>query len=195
MAKISLWRMDWNSNDAIWWNNGSDTSITYDSAWPTGKSAVFSNSGDEISLWASTNLDIWNLSISYWINTSSAGSNWVYKNWSWWNQNVWTFETTFLSWDWGSGSATVVFWDQTDWEWQRIVCTRDGTNLRVYINWVEDSNSPTASSNLWADAENKYFWDSAGFGMVWSLSEASIDSSVLSNAEIKNDYAYWKWFF
>lgn len=72
---VSYYKFEWNSNDSVWSNNGTDTSITYSSG--NGKIlqwAWFNGTSSFISIWTWLNTTmIWSSwSISFWGNSTTA---------------------------------------------------------------------------------------------------------------------------
>jgi hypothetical protein len=114
--------------------------------------------------------------------------------------------------NWGSGDGTVCAWCKcssgvgvqvesdtlaNDDVWRYIVGVRDGNNLRLYINGVEDPNSPTditgygnidISDPLFIGAGTNGTGGSPGNWLNGSVSSVQIYNRALSPAEVLQNY-------
>jgi hypothetical protein len=62
---IAYYKLDWNSNDSVGTNNGTDTAITY-SAGKIGQCAGYTNSTSKIVITENTSMALTEFSISFW---------------------------------------------------------------------------------------------------------------------------------
>jgi hypothetical protein len=202
---ISYYKLEANSNDSVWSNNWTDTSISYVSGkiwncasfnWST--STMIMNATDifwtqpiSISLWAYLNtLPSWYCILASYVD-STVDSNILDKNIT----VTSSWDARFFVYDWASKYAISTASIST-WVWNHIVWTYDWITLRVYVNWVLWW---TTVSAFWTyNFANPKIWISWNVTWTvdrvnWKIDELWIYSRALSWSEVSQLYNGWAW--
>lgn len=187
-----------------WWVTNVD--------WISGKGAFWQSTyaNSDIRLWVSS--DLWNTStivaISFWYSPTVTPTAWQagfliwystlqnmqrvsYRNDSvTWNQ-VWV-NCNFL---WDTNVNLNILWTLTIWKWYNIISYRNWVNWWFWIDWVIKSTSTNVSS----DTNNLWFWIFEDWNRhfaawPWKADEVRVYNHQPTIAEIKNQYAFYKWF-
>jgi len=209
-APYAFYKLDWNSNDAVWSNNWTDTSITYSAGdWKIVQGALFTRaSNSKINIPAfnpNTASNPW--SAQAWIKTSITWS-WILQyslisRRTWTNtfqlamvSNIWSWTTNLQLNDWWVTSTYIETWVINDWNWHHIVVTSSSnTSAKIYKDWTL-ANSSTAFSfitqsiangnNIWNFDANWRWWD-------WDIDEVGYWWVELTAAEVTALYNSWSW--
>jgi len=163
---VSYWKLDGNSTDSVGSNNGTDTSITYGTAYgKINQGADFNGTTSHIEMSGSGTLDITgnNISISCWFNLDTIPAS----------GNIMTFVGHYVSdpsltpsyggydlrihnnsgtpeFDFvihtGSTAPMVTYiYTPSTGTWYHLVTTNDGTTLRLYLNGTEVASATGGS--------------------------------------------------
>lgn len=196
---ISYWRMEWNSNDSKWSNNGTDANITYWSSY--GKFwqwASFNGSNSYISIPDNDAFDFgsWNFTISYWINITDLSNSpsplakWIYNsNWRYITYTASLLQ--FICYSWWVKGTTFSHWVSL-WKWEHYAYVRSWTNGKRYKNWVEQTLA--TDNTIWtitANSSNMIIWQFTNLAsnkLNGSLDDIAIFSRDLSSTEITTLY-------
>lgn len=208
MALIWEWTLNWNSNDTLWVNNWTDTSISY-VTWYKWQCASFNGSTSIIKLPASSIRPTWNFTVNAWINTSNT---WTYKaiaqtysqlspSISWYRLLVNNLnKVEFLSWKntWyvlntdykvlaGSTSVTTGNWTMVTWVY-------NWSTLEVFVNGVSDwsvawtNNAVYQSDSKPSIGANNYQSTTINDYFNWLIDEVRVYDSVENPLTIYNSY-------
>ncbi len=165
---VSYYRMEGNSNDAVSSNNGTDTSITYNSGNGKFNQGAGFGGSSNISLGDPASLDVSQISIAFWLqvgdltNDSVPASKWDSDPNSW---------VMYID---GSGSSgftdklrfNVIINEQapswnlkatsnnalTTGTWYHVVGTYDGSTVKLYINGTLQSDYTSISGTIRASS-------------------------------------------
>lgn len=208
---LAYWKMEWNSNDSVWSNNGTDTAITYSSgngkisqgAWFNGSTSriqlptnTFLNSKTKVTFnyWVTFNDHlVGTLRSTLWVQTNYVGAiNSQYQSVSG-TDHIFSFATA-----WTTPWVTVVnIWNTTVWVWYMLTHTFDTVALKVetFLNWT--SMGSQTFSVLPAINVSTVFDIWRAFDTTrlhnWNLDEFGIWDRVLNGSEITQLYNWWLW--
>ena len=194
---IWYYKLDSNSNDSIWSNHWTDTSITY-SAWKIWNCAWYTSSTSKIVITENTSLALTEFSISFWFN--AAGTTWfrpifrrsaafmqwyaVYMSWA----NIYWYIGNWA--DIATPAQSVSAWTWYKWllRWSNTTKT---LSLRIN-NWTPQTITTwTNITNSWVlnflyDVPNATSWNS-------KIDEVAIYNRVISDSEDDILYNSWNW--
>lgn len=199
---LAYYKLDWNSNDSVGSNDWTDTSITYWTDYgKINQWALFNGSSSEISIWTSTDFDFSNnFTVSFWFKNSRDSSYrmfirknyitvWTYR---WWNiiktkDNKVRFEAVT-----GTGTAYQIFSNSviSNNTYTNCVCVMDGGVLKMYINWVLQTDTKGAVMTA-AVGYPLEFWSE--YRNNGSMDEVWIRDRALTSTEITELYNSWDW--
>ena len=205
--------MDWNSNDAVGTNNGTDTAITYwVSNWKKNQWALFVRASASKIRLPSFNLNtasnprsaqarIKTTSASAWTDQYSiisrrTGTN-TFALAIFWPSNFWVTNKVQLS-DWGVTNTRIATEIINDDKWHHIVVTSSSnTSAKIYTDGTL-TNSSTAFSFITqtiTNGNNIGNFDTWWRCWDWSIDEVWYYSVELNSSQIKNNYAFHQWFY
>lgn len=207
MAIISFYPFSSDWTDVVWWYNWTATWspvlsskhifwsnwFTFD--WTVNKyfttadaSSKFSwksNASIETYIYQTSLLDTTSANI---YNTGSS-SLWLWSySWLSWNNWFWVYTTS-----WTFCNAASVFPIN---KYCHIIWTYDGSNIRIYIDWVL-SNTTSKSWNISAPSSTWNIWALPWVSWkapTWDIIFIKSYNETLLWWNIKNKYAYIKWF-
>ncbi|MCD6476601.1 MAG: LamG domain-containing protein, partial [Candidatus Aenigmarchaeota archaeon] len=159
---VGYWRFENNANDETGANDGTVNGATYTSDGKFGGCYQFDGIDDIISVPYDASLNPSQFTASIWINpdsTTETVNRWIvgelnyeadnYKGWA--LQKRRSNDATNgnkLIFVMGTGSALPYIYSDnvvSTGTWQHVVVTYDGTNLKMYINGVEQTDTTTAT--------------------------------------------------
>lgn len=208
MALIWEWTLNWNSNDTLWVNNWTDTSISYVS-WYKWQCASFNGSTSIIKLPASSIRPTGNFTVNAWINTSNT---WAYKGIfktysqlsnlvSWFGLTVTnTNKIEFISWKntWVTANTDykLVIWATTvtTWSWVMVTWVYNWSTLELFVNGVSDWSVAWTNAPVYqADSKpsigaNNYQSTSIVDYFNWLIDEVRVYDSAENPLTIYNSY-------
>jgi len=193
---VSYWRADTNGSfpDAHWSNTWTISWASYTSSWKVDWAYSYNWTTDYVGL---SNITPW---------TTFSISSWIYLD-ALWNYRwiIWSTTTTgagfhfqlstsdypniYLYWvaAWITSSVAI-----TTGTWYNVIATYDGSNIRIYLNWVlrwtqaaSGSCTTTTSLQIWQTYINRWF--------DWKIDETWYWSKTLTQAEITSLYNWWSW--
>lgn len=202
MSLVSRWLLKSNSNDAVSWYNGTDTSITYSATWPTNWSAWYNSSSDQISVWNQSAFNTTTWSIEAWVYTSIS---WNYAYIMCKNDNTVPNDNFYIAIWPNSNNGKVAFYngawrDSTtainDSKWHHIMLCANGSWTDVYIDWrldVTHAQNMFINTGGWA---NLYIWARAfdARNLSGNIAMAGFYNDKKNSAYVKTQYALYKWF-
>jgi len=196
---VSYYKLDGNSNDSLWWNNGSDTAISYVS-WKINNSASFNGTSSVVSIANSSNLNITNdISIFCWINAgaqTNTYSAFVEKHFSQ-SYYFWYWNAKKLSFYYGwtevtSGADRIV-----EWAWQHVWVTynRSTQTAKFYVNGsvVDTFTTFNPTVTWWTTTVLLWKQQLASRFYNWLLDEVWIWNRELTPSEVSSLYNWWIW--
>lgn len=207
---VSYYKLESNSNDSHWSNNGTDTSVSY---W-TGKiwncanytTTSYSNMGNVFDMertqaWTKS---FWHKTTDSWVDlclltkqNSAYPNQWIFTliNWGKYTQYVYS----------GSWLRLQVRTNSTynDWNWNFITVTYDGSvdanGILIYVNGslaatTIEFNTIGAFTTLTTNwFQINWRWNSTSQTHTGSIDEVWIWTRVLSASEITELYNWWNW--
>lgn len=212
---ISYYKLDSNSNDSLWINNGTDTNMSYVSG-KINNAGSFNGSTSRIQCADSTSLSItWNYTFSMWLNITSLPTSWnivsminKYDQWgnswgydfslfnNWWTQQVW-----MLNGSWWSSGWWYINYTFTTGSFVHAVVIYDGVNSTLYVNWssvwsIANTLNPADNTKLLNIGNFWYYTPSVW--ELWRYYNGLIDelwlwSRAISGSEISQLYNSWNW--
>lgn len=210
---VSYYRLEGNSNDAKDGNNGTDTSITYNSGnGKFGQGAGCNGSSSNISVADATNLKITgNFTLMCWVNFSALPSSgnvdgFIAKRYNDSNiagqgtnydifllNNAGTYQLIGRTTPSGTGEISASYnWSVSTGTWYMITLTWDGSTLTLYVN---GSSVATASGTGSLQTSTVPFLigarGNAGSPSVYHngpIDDVAIFSRALSATEVSNHY-------
>lgn len=206
---IAYWKMEWNSTDSVWSNNGTDTGITYASGnGKISQGAGFNGTTSRIQMPTNTFLNWQNtLTLNTWItfNDHLTGAlRWVF--WNQWNY-VGGFNSQYISTN--GVDQTVAFattgttpwvtpiniWSITTGQWYMLTHTFDtvAKKVEVFLDWVSKwsqtfTTLPAIAVSTVQDIGRVYDTSRIHNG---NMDEFAIWNRVLTGAEITALYNWW----
>lgn len=210
MSLVAFYKMDWNSNDAVGTNNGTDTAITYwVSNWKKNQWALFvPASASKIRL-PSFNLNTasnpWSVQARIKTTTTftwtdewtvisrRTGTNTFQIRWK--GSTSWTTVSLF---DWWVTSTQLQSATINDWKWHYIVVTSSSnTSAKMYTDWTLTWSSTAFSfvTQTITNGNNIGNFDSWWRCWDWSIDEVWYYSLELNSSQIKNNYSFHQWFY
>ena len=199
---VSWWRMD-DSNgsansvvDYLGRNNGTAQGDAVQTLGYMGKGFEFDGADDSINLGNPSSLNITgNLTISSWvkINEFPIGHPAVVRKNNAYALRFKQSDTTLGFFIYNDSGVQVLSSTKTSWnsgEWYYISGTYDGSNLRLYINGVEDNSLPVSGSII-TSADNVAIGSSGAGGGYFNgiIDDVMIFNRTLSAEEIRGLYA------
>jgi len=212
---LASYNLNWNSNDAISANNGTDTSITY-SPW-NGKIIQWAwfNGSTSIILPPSWSIrPAWSFTVNAWIKTSTTGTaKWIFQTYSQLSPAVSWFQFAITSWN----VLQIVSWKNTwyvlNTDYKALagstnVCTGNWTmvsgvynwsTLELFVNWVSDWSVAWTNAPVYqADSKpsigaNRYDWTTTIDYFNWAIDIVDIWSSALTSTDLLYLYNWWAW--
>lgn len=200
MAIVARRNLRTNSNDSVWSNNWTDTSIDYSATWPIGWSALYNAGTDKITVADNASLRVTTGSMQCLVKTTitwygylfcknnNVNDNYYIHVWQAWAGKVW-----FYNWAWRAGNVTI-----NDWLWHFVVLACSSSTTDIYIDGKLDTQlaysmfvSTTAGASFFIWRRDFDGWLTA----IWSMSYATFKNHRVWNAEQKNEWALIKWFF
>lgn len=215
---VSYYRMEGNSNDSKGGNNGTDTAMTYGSAnGKYGQGAGF-NGSSLINLGNSSSLNLGHITISFWLQIGSlsadsvAASKWESPGGSWFiyidgsgasgyhNKIRFHVSTDNV---WGNMGRATSDNELNIGVWYHIVCTYDGSAVKMYINGQlqAESISPAVLGNIFSNSSNVKIssWTSSNSNPLPNgskIDDFAIFSRALTASEVANmEVVYGSRFF
>jgi len=183
---ISYYKLDYNSNDNLRTNNGTDTSVSYVSG-KIGNAGSYNGSSSRTVIGNPTNLKLSTLSISCWIKSSGAGSGYrsiLSKRYAY---NLYFNSNVLVTYSYGSpvgekSTSTNI----SDGTWKHLVLVQQSgvTNgTKIYINGVLVLTTTVGQT---AQTDNIFFgFDTDASGYTnYILDETSIYNTVLTQSDI-----------
>lgn len=179
---VAWYTMEWNSNDAIWSNNWTDTVIVYNSIyWKISQWALFVRAS-----WSKVNLPTFNLntasnpwSAQAWIKTTTTWS-WVLQysvisRRTWTNtfqlamvSNIWSWTTNLQLNDWWVTATYIESWVINDWNWHHIIVTSSSnTSAKIYVDWTLKASSTAFSFITQSIANWNNIWNFDAWWRAW----------------------------
>lgn len=200
---ISYYKLDSNSNDSLWTNNWTDTSVSYVSG-KISNAASYNGTTSKTDLPLTLNPTA-QLTIAWWINSNSSSRQWIFVN-SNGTSNVgtaWSCELNTTAWKlhftlavWGSASSLVSSWSISTSSWYHVAFVYDWSSRYIYINWSLDIsgafsgtlNTPSTGNTIW-------WYGSYGWGLLFSglIDEVWYWDRWLSWSEVSQLYNSWSW--
>ena len=206
---LAYWKMEWNSNDSAWSNNGSDTAISYSSGnGKISQGAWFNGSTSRIQLPTNTILNSKSqITINTWI-TFNDHLTWSLRGifWVQWNYSG-ALNSQYISTN--GTDQTVAFWVAasspsppamnigtiTTGQWYMLTHTINLSTLVVelFLDWVSKgtqsySSIPAISVNTVMDIWRVYDTSRIHNG---NMDEFAIWNRVLTGSEITQLYNGW----
>ena len=202
---ISYYKLESNSNDSVWANNGTDTSVSYGTGkiWNAGSfngttsnilantSDIFGTSPVSISCWVNcTSFPALTSPLTFIEATVDAGTN---------DKTIRissTGNTQFFIFDWVWKIAqydTIITSLNT---WYHIVGTYDGATVKVYVNWVIWGTTATATGSFNFTTPKLAFSSTTGWAtnrFNGSIDEVGIWNRAITTTEITQLYNGWNW--
>jgi len=207
---VSYYKLDWNSNDSVGSNNGTDTSVSYVSgkignAGSYNGSTSYSTMGNVLDQTGSNAF-----SISLWIKYSSTGNDMLVTkqlssgNFTWYalwrNNTAWKIEFTIVS---TASNLLVVHFpdDYNDWNWHHIGITYNGSKSTSWCVWYIDGNAVTLTSvtNSLTGSSTSTAPFNLGSRNNWNLptnwliDEVWIWNRAITATEVSTLYNGWTW--
>ena len=203
---LAYWKMEGNSNDSVWSNNGTDTAITYSAwNWKSWQWAWFNWSTSRIQLPNSTILNwktkftintwvtfgdhnTWSLRAIIWVQTNYIGalnSQYISSNW---------LDHQISFWPAGTSPAinAVNLWNTTTWAWYMLTHTYDSTLLKTetFLNGTSMGSQTFSSLPAIAVTTVMDIWRSYDSTRIHTgnMDEYAIWDRVLTWAEITQLY-------
>ena len=204
MAIISKYWLNWNTNDNVWWYNWTSTVNVNWVAWKLNQAGSFNWTTSRIDLPDNSSKINWlstvSISCLVKLDTQFTSATWsIYSATNWW---IWLWNHSWLSF---SNGFAIYSW----WSWRvcsstsllsvwlhHIVWTFNWNQLKLYIDWILNNTTNhawTIVQNAWTE----YIWHHLENLMPppnWTIDEVIIYNNTLTPAEIKNQYAFYKWF-
>lgn len=217
----AFYKLDENSNDSIWTNNGTDTAITYVTG-KLGKAASFNGTSSKIvvatnSAWKPSG----SFSVCFWIKTtetvpalSSHGcvQSYAQVTWvGWWiiHRTSYIGDQTKIRFVVGDNTSlggwyAQAYWPASvnNWVWHYIACVYNWSNLTVYQDWIAWTPVSWTTNPVYAPTTYQRIGNGNLNGTETDFSNSSLDevgiwNSALSSGDITNLYnAYslnWAW--
>lgn len=194
----AYYNLNWNSNDSLWANNGTDTSVSYVS-WQIGNCWSFNGSSSiiNISTWLPTSRGVSTHNI--WFKKSSATTDYVIMGRWWWSGYYYIFSTNWCNITTPNNSqcnaSSHTSPQDTNFHMYTLVqdWTNNANNWKVYIDWTLVSTTAFWFNWLssWATAHT--IWWTNGWFASWLIDEVGIWSRALSSTEITELYNAGAW--
>lgn len=199
------YRFEWNANDSSGSNNGTWGGSSAYTAWaPFWQATDMTATSQYITTWAVTWTASWQTySMWCWINTTAVPW-WQVRFISWYNGwstnfslSIWIRTTRWLVDRWDTSPAVTSTTAINDWKRHHIVGTRTSWGNKVlFIDGKQE-----ASASAWSFEQVSALWlllnwydTSTSQKFTHKQSENFFSDTVLIPAQIKNMYAYGKWF-
>jgi hypothetical protein len=188
---VSYWRLEGNSNDSKSSNNGTDTSITYNTSNGKFTQGAGFSSGSNSRIEISNNIvKTGSFTWHFWMNPTVNNNDLI--------TNV-DFSVDFGYMKIGTnGSNKLVFnvyanptstnaavtsnASISTSTWTSIDCVRDGTNIIIYINGVYDNQTAWSTAQIATDRGTRFGISKNGAGWLSAYSGAIDDISLFSRA-------------
>ena len=176
----------WNSNDATnhW--------ATFSSDW------AYFDVGYYIQL--PKLLDITEYTINVWLKTPThpswnQGFN-IYNDWGWANRNIMCLVYASTVWGYlGNGSTNQQSYGTSinTWTWwNNIVLSRNGTNLKIYVNWNKELDTTVSYSPVSSGSNTIYIgtepWGWSSYNCAWYLKDYIIEDVQWTDQEVLDYY-------
>lgn len=169
---ISYYKLDWNSNDSVGWNNGTDTAITYSVGnGKTVQGAWFNGSSSRISPPSGSIRPTGNFTINAWFKTSSTVNQWIFQTYSQASSIVswFTFAIVSNKLEFVSGNNTGATLNTsykvlagattvTTGNWIMATARYNGTVLEVFVNAVSDGNTAWTNAPAYQGDSKPAIW-------------------------------------
>jgi hypothetical protein len=203
---VAYYKLDWNSNDSVGSNNGTDTSVSY-VAGKIGNAGSYNGTSSKTVIPNSTGLNITGnqISFSFWINpTATQTNNWILfkgADNSQWVYSMWFFSGADMKMCMRLNGSTTIWsgevrssWDVSLNTWTHIAGIYNWSTQKIYINWTEVW-SQNYSASLSSNTNDLILWYyfSQSFDFQWLIDEVWIWSRALSSTEITQLYNGWAW--
>jgi hypothetical protein len=211
MAYRAYWRFKWNSNDWLWTYNWTDSNVTnninYNTYnWSSSRTNLtasvfqFSTSTPFTISWlfqSSSTTNQQTLHAIYWTATNADNVLWIQAT---------TWKLYARCWDTSVSAVVNPATNYVDWKQHLYhkIYNNSNKTLYLYVDWVlvwsNQNNSLSwnfyvagSISLIWA-SDTTWWWAYNYFmqGNIWTT---FVETSIYSVWQIKNDYAYYKWFF
>ena len=206
------WLLDWDATDTWWSNNGTASNVTWvasergytsetaDFNWTTSDieknpTNTFKNSAATICFWMNPDtIPTWSANADI-VLRYQTNNTWLWPAY-WWQFQTYDGQVRFdLKTNTGSSLTTLIWAWVTVWEWDFITVTYNASNVYIYKNGVEVTNTTWATAvfdtnmqlilgcfeSLWTKTRH----------YNWKIALARIYDAVISQSRIEDLYQEW----
>ena len=205
MAILAKYKLNWNANDTLWTNNGTENgTVVYNEAksWQglnssangriqintTLFNANWTYTISMIAMWRQINL-VNSRNEAYW--KDDASWRWlIITNYGWANMICfWLYDTAWKQVNSANNKQNNVYY--------HVVAIKNWGTASLWVNWKLEASVSVGTIINWTTRNNiwSYFSNPAPVGwMDWKIDEVEFNSTAYSAAQVKNQYAFYYWF-
>jgi len=208
---IAYYKLDWNSNDSVGWNNGTDTSVPY-VAGKIGNGWSFNGTNSKTLVSSNLWITNWPCSISLWCKLNAEITTGTYQLAT--KQDLTTQVGYGLQYEYNGGTrrlallrnranipTNAVYYTASLWtsNYFHFCITYDGTNVEGYVNGSSIGTIASSGNGAATGYTNVLnIWYVSYWGVDQQYANAIIDevwiySRALSWSEVSQLYNGWAW--